>query len=448
MVTLTVENGGAVSPMGRGISSVREFSLRVIGAVLQILATMAVVQVLPPAVAGIYFKGAVIAYGLAALLRGKYELFVAQRFIGQRQAHWDISARELVRGLGIRVLVRSAIACAVLLVITADLDVMDVYLRPYLQTYLPFVLAVPFATLALFLAGTLRSANRTLGSVMVSTYSINVMIAAAAAAADISPAPALATISWGFFVGSVLAAGMGVLLTRYVFEVPAGASRYRLQSSEWREVYAATARNGITGVALAGLQWGPLCVLAVFGTAVEIAQYAVVTRTAQIIDFLIPAVIFVPQSASIQSRLCQAMHSPRSKLAVDLFVSAATTSACVLVVALLTPWFIHLYGPPYNGLTALFVLLFANQWVNGAGRPALRQLAADSKLSRIRRVLFTSMAGAVLVSLAGIQSYGALAAAVGVLAGALLENGQAVASAFKLAGARDVAPQAGTGLDV
>jgi hypothetical protein len=50
-----------------------------------------------------------------------------------------------------------------------------------------------------------------------------------------------------------------------------------------------------------------------------------------------------------------------------------------------------------------------------------------------------SMAGAVLVSLAGIQSYGALAAAVGALVGALLENGQTVASAFKLAGARDVA---------
>lgn len=55
-------------------------------------------------------------------------------------------------------------------------------------------------------------------------------------------------------------------------------------------------------------------------------------------------------------------------------------------------------------------------------------------------MLFTSMAGAVLVSLPSIQNYGALAAAVGVLAGALLENGQAVASAFKLAGSRDAAP--------
>jgi len=42
---------------------------------------VAVVEVLPPAVAGIYFKGVIIAYGLAALLRGKYDLFIAQHFV-------------------------------------------------------------------------------------------------------------------------------------------------------------------------------------------------------------------------------------------------------------------------------------------------------------------------------------------------------------------------------
>ncbi|MGH8323475.1 MAG: hypothetical protein ACRETD_06705, partial [Steroidobacteraceae bacterium] len=69
MVTLTVEKGGPIAPMGRGIAAVRELGLRIIGAALQILATVAVVQALQPPVAGIYFRGAVIAYGLAALLR-------------------------------------------------------------------------------------------------------------------------------------------------------------------------------------------------------------------------------------------------------------------------------------------------------------------------------------------------------------------------------------------
>lgn len=170
--------------------------------------------------------------------------------------------------------------------------------------------------------------------------------------------------------------------------------------------------------------------LAVFGTAIEIAQYAVVTRTAQIIDFLVPAVIFIPQSARIQSRLCRAMHSPRGKLAVDFSVSLATTSICVLAVAILTPWFVSWYGPAYTGLTLLFVLLFLTQWVSGASRPAVRQLAADWDLRRVRRIMFISMTAAIVLTLIGIDRYGATAAAVGVLAGAVLLNGQAIASAF------------------
>ena len=430
MVALTVEKGEAIPPMGRGVAAMRELGLRIISAALHILATIAVVQALAPPVAGIYFRGVVIAYGLAALLRGKYELFVAQLFFGPKKSDFGAHARVVVRALGIRVLIRSAIACAVLLVLTTDLDVLDVYLRPYLQTYLPFVLAVPFATLALFLAGTLRSVNHTLGSVMVSSYSINVLIILAASVSSALWSDTLLTISWGFFVGCMLAAGVGVLLTRRVFEAPKDSGQQKLDAAEWRSICTSTARNGLIGAAVAALQWGPLCVLAVLGTTVEIAHYAVVTRTAQIIDFLIPAVIFIPQSARIQSRLCQAMSSARGKLAVDLAVSLATTSVCVLAVAILTPWFVSWYGGAYTGLTGLFALLYLTQWVNGACRPALRQLAADWNRNRSRGIMLISMTIAIAVSLAGIHRYGPLGAAVGVLAGALALNGQALVSAL------------------
>jgi hypothetical protein len=422
--------------MGRGIAAVRELGLRVIGAALQILATVVVVQALAPQVAGIYFRGAIIAYGLAALLRGKYDLFVAQYFVDPRKSELRDHARAVVRGLGIRVLIRSAIACAILLVFTTDMDVMDVYLRPYLETYLPFVLAVPFATLALFLASTLRAVNHTLGSVVVSSYSINVLIIVAGNLTGmITPETPLVTLSWGFFAGCVLAAGMGVLLTRHVFGAPRNLQRLELDAAEWREIWTATGQNGITGVALAALQWGPACVLAVFGTTVEIAQFAVATRTAHVIDFLIPAVVFIPHSARIQSRLCQAMRSARGKLAVDLSVSFATTTACVLAVGILTPLlFVNWYGPAYSGIYLLFALLFFTQWVAGAARPALRQLAADWDLRRVRRIMFVSMIGAIALSLAGVSDFGPLAAAVGGLAGALLLNGQALESALKRVG--------------
>lgn len=437
MVSLTAEDPDSLPPVWRRVAAVREFALRVLAAALQISATVAVVQALAPPVAGIYFRGVVIAYGLAALLRGKYDLLVAQHFIDLQKSDMGPRARAVVRGLGIRVLIRSAIVCALLLVFTTDMDVMDVYLRPYLQTYLPFVLAVPFATLALFLASTLRAVNHTLGSIMASSYSINVMIVVAAGTtALIRPDAPLFSVSWGFFIGCVLAAGIGVLLTRRVFEVSRSGEEIKLDAKEWRDIYASAGQNGVTGVALAALQWGPLCVLAVLGTAVEIAQYAVVARTAQIIDFLVPTVIFIPQSARIRSRLCHAMQTSHGKLAVDLLVSLATTSIFVVLVAALIPWLVGQYGTAYTGLMGLFVFLFLAQWVNGAFRPALRQLAADWNLRRIRRIMFVSMAAAIALSLIGIGRYGPIAAAVGMLAGAVLLHGQALLSAFRRTGER------------
>jgi hypothetical protein len=440
MMAVTADKSEAVAPLGRGVPAMRELGLRLTGAALQILATIAVVQVLAPSVAGIYFRGVVIAYGLAALLRGKYELFISQVFLDPQGSDLISHGRALVRALGIRVLVRSGIACALLLVFTTDLDVMDVYLRPYLQTYLPFVLAVPFATLALFLASALRAVNRSIGSVIVSSYSINVsIIVAASISSGLWPDTPLLTVSWGFFIGCVFAAGTGVLLTRRVFQLPKQSAAWRLDAANWKSVCVSSSRLSLTGIALAALQWGPACVLAVLGSAVEIAHYAVATRTAQIIDFLIPAVVFVPYSARIQSLLCQTMRSARGRLLVDLAVSMATTTVCVLAVAILTPWFVSRFGADYSGLTGLFALLFLSQWVIGSLRPAVRQLAADLNLKRNRRIMFISMTIAIVVSLAGIERYGPIAAAIGVLTGALALNSQALASALRRAAHNETA---------
>jgi O-antigen/teichoic acid export membrane protein len=411
VVTLTVEKSSVPAPERRSVA-LRNFGLRLVAAVLQISATVAVLQALPPTIAGVYFKGFVIAYGLAALLRGKYDLFVAQHFIGARDP--TRSNRELVRGLGIRVLIRSAIACAILLVVTTDMDVMDVHLRPYLQTYLPFVLAVPFATLALYLANVLRAVNHTLGSTLVASYSINIMILGVAYGAAGSGDTVLTLLSWAFFAGTVLAAGMGVLITRHVFPPVAQSAPVN-----WADVYTTSARNGLTGIALACLQWGPLCLLALMGSEIQIAHYAVVTRTANVIDFLIPAAVLVPQ-----------VMLPQSRLSRSLAVSLITTTCCVAIMVVATPWIVDLYGESYTGLTPLFVLLFATQWLNGAGRPALRDLAAHWNLALIRRILFVSMTAALVASFVGIPTYGALGAAISVCLGALLLNAQAVQAAF------------------
>jgi hypothetical protein len=108
----------------------------------------------------------------------------------------------------------------------------------------------------------------------------------------------------------------------------------------------------------------------------------------------------------------------------------ATAGASVLALALTTPWLIELYGIDYTNLSAVIVFLFLAQWLNGSGRPAIRHLAAHWDRACARRILAVSMTVAIASSLPGIGRYGALGAAAGAFAGALLLNGQVIQAAF------------------
>ena len=180
--------------------------LRLLGAALQILATWALVHVLTPEDAGVYFRGFVIALGLSTLLRGKYEIYMAQHIIGRRAKPTGIPTGVLLMQLARRMLLRSSLLCGVLLVVTADLDIQAPQLQTVLQTYLPFVLALPFVSLSSLLGEALRAANRTLG-IVVAAYAVNLSILLAVALAP--PDASLALYSWAFFLGSVVAAASG-----------------------------------------------------------------------------------------------------------------------------------------------------------------------------------------------------------------------------------------------
>ena len=84
MVTLTVDLG-----------------LRIVAAVLQIFATVAVLQILPPTEAGVYFKGFVIAYGLAALLRGVQlpPEWPTETLHAAGELDWPLQADDMTRAL-------------------------------------------------------------------------------------------------------------------------------------------------------------------------------------------------------------------------------------------------------------------------------------------------------------------------------------------------------------
>jgi hypothetical protein len=108
-----------------------------------------------------------------------------------------------------------------------------------LQTYLPFVLALPFVSLASLMGEALRAANRTLG-IVVAAYAVNLSILLAVLLAP--PDASLVLYSWAFFLGSLVAAAIAAALAWQAFpatraEAAAGPiSREVLQAVDSREL--------------------------------------------------------------------------------------------------------------------------------------------------------------------------------------------------------------------
>lgn len=394
-----------------------ELALRVLGAALQILATLALVRALSPEDAGIYFRGYVIALGLSALLRGKYEIYMAQQILGHHSTETSVSNGVLLVQLARRMLVRSSLLCAVLLVLTADLDIGAPQLQAVLQTYLPFVLALPCVSLSSFIGEALRAANRTLG-IVVATYAVNISILLAVA---VAPAGApLQLYSWAFFLGSVIAAAAAIGLADLTFPV----RRERASVPISRDVLSAVDARESTGLARGALLWGPLCILSVLATPLQMAQYAVAARTAQIVDYFLPSLNLTGGRETLlaASSFETSESLPTARLVTAVLYSCALVAPLILLASVT----LAVYGGPYSSQTVVYVVLLGVQWANGVGRPAVRHAVAHWDLQRIGMTVGTGALAAILVCALGITRFGALAAAAGSLVGAVITNGRAI----------------------
>jgi hypothetical protein len=397
-----------------------EIMLRLIGAALQVAATWAVVHALTPDEAGVYFRGFVIALGLSTLLRGKYEIYMAHHIIGRRAA-CNVSTGAVLMQLARRMLLRSSLLCGALLVVTADLDIQAPQLQAILQTYLPFVLALPFVGLSSFLGEALRAANRTLG-IVVAAYAVNLSMLLAVALAP--PDASLELYSWAFLGGSVVAAGLALGLARRAFP----ATRAESSQPVCREVLEAVDAREWIGLARGVLLWGPLCILGVWAPAVDMAQYAVAARTALIIDFFLPALNLTGSRETLRAEhpvLTPCRFRP-SQLAGALLYS----SAFVVPLLVLAPLTLPLYGKPYDSQLTVYALLLGVQWANGVGRPAVRHAVMDWDARRIGIAVGSGAVVVILVCALGVNAYGALAAAAASLIGAVIVNAQAIVMAL------------------
>jgi hypothetical protein len=404
-----------------GHSWIGELSLRFLGAALQILATLAIVRALTPDEAGVFFRGFVIALGLSALLRGKYEIYMAQHIIGRRAAATGIADGAVLMQLARRMLLRSSLLCGVLLVVTADLDIQAPQLQTVLQTYLPFVLALPCVSLSSFLGEALRAANRTLG-IVVAAYAVNVSLLLAVAVAP--PDASLAFYSWAFFLGSVVAAAVALLLARRA--LPATSAEHLQPIS--REALQAVDSRELIGLARGVLQWGPLCVLSVWAPPLQMAQYAVAARTALIVDFFLPALNLTGCRETLL--VAQPVRASRRLLSGQLAGALVYSTVLVVPLLLLAREILRLYGAPYDAQTTVYALLLGVQWANGVGRPAVRHAVVEWDARRIGIAVGSGAIAVVVICALAVASYGALAAAAASLIGALIVNGRAISLAL------------------
>jgi hypothetical protein len=422
-----------VTKTAQGLSSVApehslptELILRLIGAALQILATWAVVHALGLESAGIYFRGFVIASGVAALLRAKYELYMAHHLIGRRAATTDTTNGVVLRQLGRRVLLRSCLACATLLVVMADIDIQAPRLQPALETYLPFVLAIPPISLSRFLGEALRAANRTLSGTIVAAYAQNLSILAIA----LVPTGASLTLCvWMFFAGSVVSAVVAVMLASRVF--PADWNQGTRPIA--REVLRAADEREMIGLGRAALLWGPLTVLAAFSTATQMAEYAVAVRTAMVVDFFLPA-LNLSGGRDVLRRM-RPVQPAHALLMLQLYGALFFSSVFIAIAIAAAPVTLRLYGYPYNAQLVVYVLLLGEQWINSVGRPAVRYAVLEWNASHIRVAIGSGAVAALFVCCSAINVYGALAVAAGTLTGAVVLNGWAIANALRASGA-------------
>ena len=404
-------------PVASDHSWVGELLLRWVGAALQILATWAIVRALTPAEAGVYFRGFVIALGLSTLLRGKYEIYMAQHIIGRLATATGESHGALLAQLARRTLLRSSLLCAVLLVVTADLDIQAPQLQAVLQTYLPFVLALPCVSLSSLLGEAMRAANRTLG-IVVTAYAMNLSMLIAVA---LAPAGApLALYSWAFLLGTLVAAAVAVWLAWRVFSVTwADVSR-----PISRDVLQAVDSREAIGLARGGQLWGPLCILSVWAPPLQVAQYAVAARTALIVDFFLPALNLTGGRETLSAT--RSVQPSERVLLRQLAGALLYSSALVVPLLVLAPETLALYGKPYNSHLTGYALLLGVQWANGAGRPAVRHAVVDWDARRIGVAVGSGAIAAVLICALGVARYGALAAAAGSLTGAVILNSRAI----------------------
>lgn len=389
---------------------------RLLGVFLQIAATLAIAHTLTPFQTGLFFEGFVVTLAGAAFVRAKLDIYLGRHIVAGLAASTGISDATLLRVLSKRFVKRSSLICAALLVIIADADLMAQSLYPYLSTFIPFVLALPFVGYATMMGGALRAANRYLMSLICTAYVMNSAILLAVLLAPEHPPVAL--FSWIFFGGSVVGAGVAHLFTRRIFGMPeAQTAATETTRAAWKAIEGEIHEGAGVGFANAAVLWAPLCLLVVLAPATEMAMFAVSTRTAQLILYAMPviALLVAPRIREQSAHFTGQFGRAALWKAIGGVAAASAIMAAALIAG--AGWSLAQYGPAYEAALAVYIALVIAETFSVIGRPLFRYHATHWNARDAGRVLFSAAGIAVLVTLALMPWLKAFAAALGLAAG-------------------------------
>jgi hypothetical protein len=403
---------------------------RLFGVALQIAATLAIARTLTLFETGLFFEGFVVTIAGAAFMRAKFDVYLGRHIVGRLGDKTGVSDADMLRTLSARFMKRCCLICAVLLVIAADLDLMSQYLHPYLQTFVPFVLALPLAGYAQMIGGALRAANRYLMSLICSAYAMNSAILIAVLLAPSHPP--LALFSWIFFAGSLLGALIAHRLARLVFGAPsAAAPQTDAQRTAWTAIDNDINNGASVGFANATILWAPLCLLVVLAPPGEMALFAISTRTAQILLYLMP-VIALLVAPRIQ-RQSQHYAGEYGRAALWLSLGGVTLASGIMAAALAASsgWALEQYGPLYRAAIAVYIALVVSEALAVIGRPLFRYHATHWNAGDARHILYTAAFVAVFATLILVPWFDAFGAAVGLAAGHATAVGLGLWSAMR-----------------
>lgn len=415
----------AVSHETERLHPVTDTVLRLLGVALQIASTLVLARTLAVGDTGLFFQGLVVTIAGATFMRAKFDLYISRHIIGNLQRETGLSTADVLQVLSRRFMTRCCIICAVLLVIAADLDVTSQYLKPYLQTFIPFVLALPLVGYATMVSSALRAANRWLQSLVCTAYALNSAILLAAL---IAPQPSLLWFSWAFLAGSALGALFAYGFARQQFGTPVQPSDECARQQAWKQINRSIHDDAGVGIANTTLTWGPLCLLVLLAPASQMALYAISTRTAQLIIYLMPAIARL--TAPRNHRELERLGGQHGRAALRLSLIGLAVPSALVAVALLASarWSLAQFGTPYEAAFAVYLVLILGEGFGATIRPMFRHRAANWNADIARKVLYAASATSIVVCLAGVAIKPALAAALAFLAGHVVAAALGVAA--------------------